>query len=157
MKKRKAVKKIGAKKQAKRKMGTKTRRAASTAGKRKPTAAKKVRKKTAKAKNVRAKTARKKTDGARTKGRAGRSQSGYPRDFDREEVASDRAGQSGDIQGLSHRAGADSESVEELIEEGNAFEADAVEGVERAGNSVREVRTRQLPEDDVPEEYLDEQ
>src|SRR6202158_2337365 len=39
-----------------------------------------------------------------------------------------RGGQSGDLQGLSNIEGADSESVAELIEEGNAFEADAVAG-----------------------------
>jgi hypothetical protein len=66
------------------------------------------------------------------------------------------AGQSGDLQGLSHVEAADSESVEELIEEGNAFEADVVAGVERAGNDrVKEVRTHEVPEDDVPGEYLD--
>ena len=36
--------------------------------------------------------------------------------------------QSGDLQGLSRRESADSESVDELIEEGNAFEADVVAG-----------------------------
>jgi hypothetical protein len=41
------------------------------------------------------------------------------------------AGQSGDLQGLSNIESADSESVDELIEEGNAFEADVVAGVER--------------------------
>ena len=39
-------------------------------------------------------------------------------------------GQSGDLQGLSNREGADSESVDELLEEGNAFEAEVVKGVE---------------------------
>ena len=39
-----------------------------------------------------------------------------------------RGGQSGDLQGLSNIEGADSESVSELIEQGNAFEADAVSG-----------------------------
>src|SRR5580704_10047375 len=39
-------------------------------------------------------------------------------------------GQSGDLQGLSNRAGADSESVDELLEEGNAFEAEVVKGIE---------------------------
>lgn len=65
------------------------------------------------------------------------------------------AGQSGDTQGLPDDAEADSESVEELVEEGQYFEADAVEGVEEAGDSdePREVRTRQLPEEDVPTEY----
>ena len=67
-----------------------------------------------------------------------------------------RGGQSGDLQGLSNIEGADSESVAELIEEGNAFEADAVTGVEHAGdNDEKEVRTDEIPEDDVPEEYLD--
>jgi hypothetical protein len=64
--------------------------------------------------------------------------------------------QSGDLQGLSTREDADSESVDELLEEGNAFEAGVVEGVEGAGSqSEREVHTREVPEDDVPEEYLD--
>jgi hypothetical protein len=66
------------------------------------------------------------------------------------------AGQSGDLQGLSDVERADSESVDELIEEGNAFEADVVAGVERAGNSdEEEVHTHEVPEDDVPQEYLD--
>jgi len=65
--------------------------------------------------------------------------------------------QAGDLQGLSRREGADSESVDELIEEGNAFEADAVMGVESAdGADEKEVRTHEVPEDDVPGEYLDE-
>jgi outer membrane biosynthesis protein TonB len=66
--------------------------------------------------------------------------------------------QSGDLQGLSRREAADSESVNELLEEGNAFEAGAVMGVEDAGNAEgREVHTREVPEDDVPGEYLDEE
>lgn len=65
--------------------------------------------------------------------------------------------QSGDLQGLSRAQQADSESVEELVEEGNLFEAGAVAGVEEADNAdEREVRTREIPEDDVPEEYLDD-
>ncbi|MGC2399598.1 MAG: hypothetical protein WA510_07440 [Acidobacteriaceae bacterium] len=64
--------------------------------------------------------------------------------------------QSGDLQGLSGIEGADSESVDELLEEGNAFEADVVLGVENAGTEEgREVRTHEVPEDDVPGEYLD--
>ncbi len=74
----------------------------------------------------------------------------------RDETGSDSAGQSGDIQQTSDRAYADSESVEELVEEGNAFEAAAVYGVENVPDpDVAEVHTRQVPEDDVPEEYLD--
>ncbi len=58
--------------------------------------------------------------------------------------------------GLSNTASADSESVDELLDEGNAFEAGVVSGVEQADNSEgREVRTKEVPEDDVPDEYLD--
>jgi hypothetical protein len=65
--------------------------------------------------------------------------------------------QAGDLQGLSNVEESDSESVDELLEEGNAFEAGVVMGVEDAGErGVREVRTREVPEDDVPGEYLDE-
>jgi hypothetical protein len=67
-------------------------------------------------------------------------------------------GQSGDLQGLSNRAGADSESVDELLEEGNAFEAEVVKGVEDVPDADEgEVRTRQFPVDDVPTEYDDEE
>jgi len=60
------------------------------------------------------------------------------------------------MQGLGTLAEADSESARELLEEGNAFEADVVSGIEEAGDKPeREVRPRQVPEDDVPEEYLD--
>lgn len=66
-------------------------------------------------------------------------------------------GQSGDQQGLSAAERADSESVRELLEEGNAFEADVVAGVEAADDADEtEVRTHEVPEDDVPGEYLDE-
>jgi hypothetical protein len=64
--------------------------------------------------------------------------------------------QSGDLQGLSRAEQADSESVDELVEEGNLFEAGAVAGVEEADNAdEKEVDTHEVPEDDVPEEYLD--
>ena len=65
------------------------------------------------------------------------------------------AGQSGDTQGLSNVEEADSESVEELVEEGQDFEAGAVAGIEEADASQGEVRTRQVLEDDVPREYLE--
>ncbi len=62
------------------------------------------------------------------------------------------------MQGLSNVESADSESVDELLEEGNAFEADVLTGVERAGDrGEREVHTHEVPEDDVPGEYLDEE
>jgi len=48
--------------------------------------------------------------------------------------------------------------VDELLEEGNAFEADAVKGVEDAGDfNERGVRTHEIAEDDVPGEYLDKE
>lgn len=72
-------------------------------------------------------------------------------------VRSRSAAKSGDLQGLSNLERADSESVDELLEEGNTFEADAVAGVERADDAdEEEVHTHEVPEDDVPGEYLDE-
>ena len=72
----------------------------------------------------------------------------------REDAASAR--QSIDLEGLPRVEQADSESVDELVEEGNVFEAGAVAGVEEADNEdTREVHTHEVPEDDVPGEYLD--
>jgi hypothetical protein len=71
-------------------------------------------------------------------------------------VSAPSGSQAGDLQGLSNVEGADSESVDELLDEGNAFEADAVRGVEDADDAdEREVHTHEVPEDDVPDEYLD--
>jgi hypothetical protein len=79
-------------------------------------------------------------------------------DFSSMESRTRSAGQSGDLQGLSDVDEADSESVDELVEEGNAFEAGVVAGVEEADDSEgREVHTHEVPEDDVPGEYLDEE
>jgi len=65
-------------------------------------------------------------------------------------------GQAGDTQGLSALRSVDSQSVEELIEEGQSFEAEVVDGIERASDPDEgEVRTRQVAEDDVPDEYLE--
>jgi hypothetical protein len=76
---------------------------------------------------------------------------------DQSELGPDSAGQSGDNQQISDVAGADSESVEELLDEGNAFEAGVVSGVENADDAdVSEVTTHEVPEDDVPEEYLND-
>jgi len=76
---------------------------------------------------------------------------------DEEERETNSAGQSGDIQGMSCPAQADSESVEELVEEENAFEASIVDGVENANDpDVSEVTTRQVSGDDVAEEYRNE-
>jgi len=68
----------------------------------------------------------------------------------------DSGGQSGDTQGLSDAAEAGSESVGELVEEGQSFEAEVIAGVEEAPDAdVSEVHTKQVPEDDVPLEYQD--
>jgi hypothetical protein len=41
---------------------------------------------------------------------------------------------------------------------GNAFEANVVSGIETAGEADgKEVRTHEVPEDDVPGEYLDKE
>ena len=76
--------------------------------------------------------------------------------FEPRGLGANSGGQSGDLQGLSNSAGADSESVDELLEEGNAFEAEVVEGVENAPDADQgEVRTHEVLENDVPDEYLD--
>jgi N utilization substance protein A len=51
---------------------------------------------------------------------------------DQSPVGPDSAGQSGDVEGLSEEPEADSESVEELVEEGQYYEAEVVDGVENA-------------------------
>lgn len=86
----------------------------------------------------------------------GKSNSAELVGYQRKGLGSFTGGQSGDIQGISGRSGVDSESVTELLEEGQTFEAEAVSGVENAADpDVSEVVTRQFPEDDVPEEYQD--
>ncbi len=60
----------------------------------------------------------------------------------------------GDFGGLSTVESVDSESADELLEEGQAFEAGIVSGVEDAPDADQgPVKTREVPEDDVPEEY----
>lgn len=67
----------------------------------------------------------------------------------------DSAGQSGDDQGLSDVAESGPESIEELVDEGQSFEAEVISGVENAPDAdVSEVHTKQVKEDDVPSEYL---
>ena len=64
---------------------------------------------------------------------------------------------SGDLQGLPEVEHLDSENLHELIEEGNAFEANVLTGVQDAeDNEGKEVHTHEVPEDDVPGEYLDQ-
>ncbi len=149
---------------------TKLKKAAShKLAKKKPAPKKKVANRKSASKKAKAKTKIKiKTVGKKAAGakRAGALKKQAPRrrqsfgsePFEPQGLGSGSAGQSGDLQGLSDVEGADSESVDELIEEGNAFEADVISGVERADNAdEKEVRTHEVPEDDVPEEYLEKE
>lgn len=71
----------------------------------------------------------------------------------RERAAAAGAG-GGDFGGASVAESVDSESADELLEEGQTFEAGIVSGVENAPDPDQgEVRTREVPQDDVPEEY----
>lgn|ERR1700720_2977047 len=89
-----------------------------------------------------------------------------PRDtglFDRQRrppprgIGLEAGGQAGDTMGLSRDEVSGPESVEELIEEGQAYEAAVISGVEDAPDADQgEIKTRQVPEDDVPDEYLDD-
>jgi len=104
------------------------------------------------------KTTRRKTAGAFKKQVREKSQSVDTVAFGLEGLGPQSGEQSGDLQGLSNVEGADSESVDELLEEGNAFEADVVKGVEDAGDADEmEVRTHEVPQDDVPGEYQDKE
>ena len=78
-------------------------------------------------------------------------------EIERSLVRARAAVMSGDLQGLSRKARAASESVDELLEEGNAYEAGILQGVEEAEEADEgEVLTHEVLADDVPEEYLDE-
>ena len=124
---------------------------------------KKVVKVAASKKSTKKKSARRKTSsGASAVSRANKSAAAEKeiqreiRNANRIATARSSSRQGGDLQGLSRAEQADSESVDELVEEGNLFEAGAVAGVEKADDEdEREVRTKELPEDDVPEEYLE--
>lgn len=78
-----------------------------------------------------------------------------PINSDTRDLGPNSAGQSGDTQGLSDIE-SDSESVSELVEEGQYFEAGVVSGVENAPPAdVSEVRVHRVRQDDVPLEYLE--
>jgi hypothetical protein len=126
-------------------------------------ASKKVKriKKAVKAKVAKKKAVPKKKRVGKTKRAAkkpvrGKSQTVNTVAYSPEGLGARSGGQSGDLQGLSNLAGANSESVDELLEEGNAFEAEIVKGVQEAGDADEgEVHTHEVPEDDVPGEYRD--
>jgi transcription termination/antitermination protein NusA len=70
----------------------------------------------------------------------------------------DSAGQSGDVEGLSDEAEATSDSVEDLVESGQYYEAEVVEGIEDAPDAdVAEVTTHERPateNENIPDEEL---
>ena len=102
------------------------------------------------------KAAPRKKAAQKKRGARGKSQAVGTVTFEPKGLGANSGGQSGDLQGLSNSAGADSESVDELLEEGNAFEAEVVEGVENVPDADQgEIKTREVQEDDVPDEYLD--
>jgi transposase len=114
------------------------------------------RKKLAKKKAARRKKAVRKTERTARIRVRGKSETVDSVAFAPEGLSARSGGQSGDLQGLSSREAADSESVDELLEEGNAFEAEIVKGVQDAGDAQEgEVRTHEVPQDDVPGEYRD--
>lgn len=66
-------------------------------------------------------------------------------------------GQAGDLQGLPGSEGSENESVRELVEEGQYFEASVVDGVENAPMADDgPVRVHRRSEDDLPPEYTDQ-
>jgi hypothetical protein len=135
----------------KKKTKKKLKKSKGATGKKKAPAKKAVRKKAAGKKRPAAKRAK-----ARKKRVRGRSEGANTVASAMEGRRARSGGQAGDLQGLSDLEGADSESVDELLEEGNAFEAEVVKGVEDAGDADGgEVRTHEEPEDDVPGEYRD--
>jgi hypothetical protein len=92
----------------------------------------------------------------RKSARAGQGITKRVRITSRRGLGLESGGQSGDTQQLSRSEDVDSESVEELAAEGQYFEAEAVSGVENAKDpDESEVTTSEVPEDDVPPEYLD--
>ena len=93
-------------------------------------------------------TARKTVDALKKQVR-GKSQSVDTLAITLERLGARSGEQSGDLQGLSNVERADSESVDELLEEGNAFEAEVVKGVEDAEDAdEEEVRTHEVPRND---------
>jgi hypothetical protein len=61
------------------------------------------------------------------------------------------AGQAGDLQGLARNPDADSQSVEELVQEGQFHEAEVISGIENAPEPDREeVHTHEPPSERNP-------
>lgn len=139
-------------------MATKTRKKKKQAKPKKAASRKHASQKSAAKKAAPAKkaAARKKKAHTKKKRPRGKSEGTDTVVFEPKGLGARSGGQSGDLQGLSNREGADSESVGELLEEGNAFEAEVIKGIEDVPDADEgEIRTREVPEDDVPDEYLE--
>jgi len=137
---------------AKKKKVKKTKNKAALARKVKKTA-KKSKKASVRPKVVAKKVAKRKPAAKRARGQAN---AGELVNYQRRGLGAPTGGQAGDLQGISGAVRVDSESVAELLEEGQTFEAEAVAGVENAPDPDQgEVVTHEVPEDDVPEEYRD--
>jgi hypothetical protein len=71
------------------------------------------------------------------------------------DTGSAAGGQAGDLQGLSGEEDVQNESVRELVEEGQFFEASVVEAVENAPPpEAGPLKPHKIREDDIPPEYL---
>jgi hypothetical protein len=124
-------------------------------------AAVKKAKKAAKKKKIAAKAAAKKTVAKKAAAKKvakrrvrGKADGGELVSYQKRGLGGVTGGQSGDTQGISATVDVDSESVEELLEEGQTFEAEAIAGVENAPDPDEgEVVTHETLQDDVPEEY----
>jgi len=72
------------------------------------------------------------------------------RERPRRGLGEEAGGQSGDLQGLSEVEESNAESVEELLEEGQSFEAEVVDAVENTPDADQgEVRTHERPESEI--------
>ena len=154
-KKKKRGRPAARRRKASRKIGARTRKSASRAP------ARKAARRSRRAKSARTSRTAKAVQKGAERAATSRRSSARPRarvdQGWRRGLGPESAGQSGDTERISRAEIADSESVEELLEEGQAFEAGVVGGVESAPDASQgAVRTRQVPEDDVPQEYLDE-
>jgi hypothetical protein len=66
--------------------------------------------------------------------------------------------EAGDAEGLPDSAEASSESVAELLEEGQSFEASILNAIENAPPAEDgPIKTREVSGDDVPAEYLEDE
>ena len=79
-------------------------------------------------------------------------------DGDESEEGPESAGQSGDTEGLDDEAEASDESVEELVEDGQYFEAEVVDGVENAPDADEgEVVVHERPETPMDREDISDE